>query len=134
MPTNNESDRREQKRNADPLNLLSNLASGIFTVDVNDLPFLKVDAKTRSVEVETRGVKECGITLSNIIELQGDGKGVRALLKGSESTAKGLSEKGWKLILSDRNSTLITMGRGVSRLSGYMRINPLKLRKVLEII
>src|SRR5208283_1685919 len=116
MPTNSESGQRKQKRSTDPLNLLSNFASGTFTVNVNDLPVLKVDAKTRSVKVEARGVKECGIRLSNIVELQSGGKGVRALLKGSESTAKGLSEKGWRLVLSDKNSTLVAMGSGVTGL------------------
>ena len=131
MPTN--SDNRQQKPNADPLNLLSFFSSGILTVGVNDLPLLKVDAGTRSVKVEAEGVKECGVSLSNIIELQG-GKGVRAMLKSSQSTAKELSEKGWRLTLSDNDSALITMGCGVSRLTGHMRVNPLKLRKVLEIL
>jgi len=124
-----------KKMSADPLDLLSSITSGTLTVGVNGLPFLKVDAESRSVGVEARGVKECGIRLSSIVEIQGGGrKGVSAILKGSESAAKGLSEKGWKLVLSDRGSTMLTMGRGVSKVTGHVRVNPLKLRKILEIL
>ena len=120
------------QKNADPLDLLSLFASGILTVGVNGLPFLKVDAESRTVDVEAVGVKESGIRLSRVIELEGGQKGARGLLKGSESTAKGLSEKGWTLILYDKGSSILTMGRGVSRLTGYVRVNPMKIRKILE--
>ena len=124
-----------KKSNIDPLEILPIFASGIFTVGVNGLPFLKVDAESHSVDVEARGVKECGIRLSKIIALQGGRrKGVRGLLEGQESIAKGLSEKGWKLVLYDRGSSILTMGRGVSRLTGYVRVNPLKLRKILKVL
>ena len=79
-------------------------------------------------------MKESGIRLSNIIELRGGGKGVGGLLKGSESTAKELSEKGWRLTLSDRDGTIITMGRGVSGLTGNVQVNLLKFGKILEIL
>lgn len=122
----------ENQKNADPLDLLSLFASGVLTVGVNGLPLLKVDAESRSVDVEAAGVKEYGIKLSKVIQLESGQKGVRGLLKGSESTAKGLSKKGWRLTLYDKGSSILTMGRGGSRLTGYVRANPMKIRKILE--
>ena len=120
------------QKNADPLYLLSLFASGVLTVGVNGLPFLKVDAESRAVDVEAVGVKEYGIRLSKVIQLESGQKGVRGLLKGSESTAKGLSERGWRLTLYDKGGSILTMGRGVSRLTGYVRVNPMKIQKILE--
>jgi len=126
-------DRHPQEDNATPVDLLSLFASGTLTVGVNDLPLLKVDAEKRSVKVEARGVKECGIKLSDVLELQRK-KGAKPKLSGSESTAKELSEKGWRLTLSDKDDTIIAMGRGVSRLTGYVVVNPLMLRKILKLL
>ena len=120
------------QKNADPLCLLSLFASGVLTVGVNGLPFLKIDAESRTVDVEAVGVKEYGIRLSSVIQLESGQKGVRGLLKGSESAAKGLSERGWRLTLYDKGSSILTMGRGVSRLTGYVRVNSMKIRKILE--
>jgi hypothetical protein len=123
---------RQKKQQADPLGLLSIFESGLLTASVNGLPLLKLDAESRTVDVEAVGVKECGIRLSEIIQLEGGGKGVKALLKGSESSAKGLSEKGWRLTLYDGGSAILTVGKGVSRLTGYVHFSPLKLRRILK--
>ena len=123
---------QEEKKRADPLDLLSILGSGTFTATVNGLPFLKVDADSRSIDVEIRGVNECGIRLGDIIELEAGQKGAVGLIKGSEATAKGLSEKGWRLVLYDKSNKILSIGRGVSKLTGHVQVNPLKLRKILE--
>ncbi len=115
-----------------PLDLLSMFESGTLTIGIQGLPLLKVDAALRSLDVEATGVKESGIKLSKIVELQAGQTGVVGLVKGSESTAKGLSENGWKLTLYDKGSPILTLGRGVSRLTGHVQANPLKLRKILE--
>lgn len=121
-----------ENRELDPVALLSIFDSGVLTVGVNGLPLLKVDAGSHSVDVEAAGVKECNIRLSSIMKLEGKGSGFTNLLKASNSTAKGLFETGWKFALYDKGQTILTMGRGVSRLTGRMRVNPLKLRRLLE--
>lgn len=115
-----------------PVNLLSIFESGVLTVGVNGLPLLKVDAESRSVDVEAAGVKECNLKLSSIVKLETGRSGLPELMKESRSTAKELSEKGWKFILYDKGQTILSMGRGVSRVTGRMSVNPLKLRKLLE--
>jgi hypothetical protein len=117
---------------ADPLSLLSLFQSGILTASVNGVPLAKIDAESRTFEVEATGVKESGIRLSQIIELEGGGKGIKGLLSGGEFAAKQLSDNGWKLGLYDGGSEILRAGSGVSRLTGYVHFNPLKLRKILK--
>jgi hypothetical protein len=112
--------------------LLSIFTSGSFTVSVNGIPALSVDAESRLLNLEAKGVKKSGLKLLNITKEKG--KGVAGLLKTSESTAKKLSESGWRITVYDGSNVVLTMGRGVSRLSGYIHVNPLKLRTILEIV
>ncbi|MCL5068138.1 MAG: hypothetical protein M1368_07290 [Thaumarchaeota archaeon] len=122
----------QERRGVDPVDLLSIFQSGVLTVGVNGLPLLKVDVESRSVDVEAAGVKECNLKLSSLVELQRGSSGFQDLLKGSRSTARELFEKGWKFVLYDKGQTILLMGRGVSRLTGRIRVNPLKLRKLLK--
>ncbi len=123
---------KQRKSDADTLKLLSMFESGILTVEVNGFPLAKVDAESRSLDLEAQGIKECGIKLSKLIEFETGGKGIKTMISTSESTARRLSESGWSLALYDRGSTILKMGRGVSRLTGHIQVNLLKLRKILE--
>ncbi|MDH2900408.1 MAG: hypothetical protein PXY39_05505 [archaeon] len=123
---------KQQKSDADTLELLSMFESGILTVEVNGFPLAKVDAESRSLDLEAQGIKECGIKLSKLIEFETGEKGIKTMISASESTARRLSERGWSLALYDRGSTILKMGRGVSRLTGHIQVNLLKLRKILE--
>ncbi len=116
----------------DNLELLSLFKSGILTVQMNGYPVLKVDAKERSLDLEAKGIRECGIKLSNLIELESGKKGIRGMVSGSETTAKRLYEKDWSLTLYDRGSKILRMGRGVSRLTGHIQVNLLKFQRILE--
>ncbi len=117
---------------ADPLELLPLFQSGILIVEANGFPVLKLDSGERSLDLETQGIKECGIKLSKLIEVEGEAKGIRGLLSASESTAKRLSDDGWSLALYDKGSRILKMGRGVSRLTGHIEVNLLKLRSLLK--
>ncbi|MGI0092267.1 MAG: hypothetical protein ACREBS_11220 [Nitrososphaerales archaeon] len=123
--------KKDQKHENALFELLSVFESGSLTITANGLPMLKVDAQSRSVDVEAAGVKECGIKLSKIVKAEESG-GVFGMLKRSESMARGLSERGWRFVLYDRGSKLLTMGRGVSRLTGRIQANPLKLRRIID--
>ena len=113
------------------MDLLSSFQSGVLTVGVGGFPLLKVDAASRSIEVEAAGVKQTGIKISRVIKSSQAQGGVVRFIKESESTARALSRNGWELSLYDRGSRVLVMGRGVSKLTGYVHANPLKLGKIL---
>jgi len=109
--------------------ILPLFSSGSLSVAANGLPLLSLDSKTRSFDLDARGVEETGLKLSQLV---GHRRGVVGLLKDSESIAKELAREGWTLTLYDRGSGALTMGSKVSRLTGHIRVNPLKLRKLLR--
>ena len=121
---------QDKKANINPVDLLTGFASGVLTVGVNGQPLLKVDAESRSIDVDTSGVKETGIKLSKLLP-PGAG-GVTDMIRNSEAMAKGLSDKGWRVTMYDKSSEVLAVGRGVSKLTGYVHVNPLKIRKILE--
>jgi hypothetical protein len=123
---------KQRKSNTGTLELLSIFQSGALTVEVNGYPLVKVDAESRSVDVEARGIKECGIKLSKLLEFETGEKGIGSIISATELTARRLSNLGWSLILYDKGSRILRMGSGVSRLTGHMQVNLLKLRKLLE--
>ncbi len=114
------------------VDFLSIFTSGSFTLSVNGIPTLAVDAESKELNLEAKGVKKSGLKLLNIIKENREG--FTGLLKTSESTAKKLSETGWKVTVYDGTNVVLTMGSGVSRLTGYIHVNPLKFRTILEIV
>lgn len=120
--------------------MLSIFEYGSLSIGVSGLPLIRLDAESRSIDIEARGIKECGVKLSNLIaeENIGDLKDERRknkvgeLLRNSEATASTLSKMGWSLSLYDGGDRLLTMGRGVSRLTGYVHFSPLKLRRIFD--
>lgn len=123
---------RKEVRRATIADLLQMFDAGRLTVSVNGLPTLSVDADSKSLGLEARGVKESGLKLSTMIRAEGQGIGIAGLLNGAESIARTLSEKGWKMTLYDRGDRILTMGRGVSALTGHVGTSPLKLRRILN--
>jgi len=103
-------------------------SSGKFRVTSNGFPALSLDCGSRLLDLEARGMEESGAKLSQLVGRQG---GVAGLLKDSEAIAKKLAREGWTLTLYDRGSKALTIGSKVSRLMGHIRVNPLKLRKLL---
>ena len=94
------------QKGGDPLEFLSLFASGTVSINVNGQPLLKVDAESKSVDIDGPRVKECGIPLSKVIQLEAGRKGVIGLLSGSRDTASRLSKQGWRLTLYDNGSEL----------------------------
>jgi hypothetical protein len=120
------------KKNIDPINLLSMFESGSLHVGINGRPLLKVDAETRSLDVEVAGIKETGIKFSKIKTSEDQSLGIQGLIKTSRETARELSDIGWKLSVYDKGKSVLTMGSGVSRLTGRISANPLRLRRLLS--
>ena len=112
------------------VNLLSMFKSGGMTVSVNGTPSVVLDIDSKSLNLEAKGVKKSGLKLLNVT--QEKGRGVLGLLKTSQSTAKKLSEMGWKVTLYDGRNVVLSMGSGTSRFTGNIYVNPLKLRRILD--
>jgi hypothetical protein len=117
----------------DVVDMLSIFSKGTLKVGVNGGSFLKVDVDSQTIDIEAKGLKESGIQVSTLVRTNNDG-GIRKLLRSSRSMAKKFSEKGWRVALSDRGSSVMRLGRGVSKVSGYITINPMKIRTILEIL
>jgi len=92
---------------------------------------LSVDADEKTLEVEAGGINEAGLRLSNLVRPQG---GQSNLLEGSRHVIGVLSRLGWKLTLYAEGDRLLTMGSGVSRLTGRVSVSPLKLKKLLDVL
>jgi hypothetical protein len=111
------------------LDLLAFVSAGSATITVRGCPFLSINSDEKTLEVEAGGVKEVGLRLSDLVKLQ---EGLVGVLEGSEHAAGALSRLGWKLTLCAEGDRVLTMGSGVSRLTGRISVNPLKLRKLRE--
>lgn len=123
------SSQKEKDRPATTLlDALSLLSAGRLTVTLGGNPLLSARCGEKELDVDVSGAKEAGLALSKVVRLEGGGRNV---LRGSESVAAKLSRLGWKLTLYDRKSRILTMGHGVSRLTGRVRVNPLRLKKLL---
>lgn len=117
----------------DPLDLLKLFASGSLSVGVNGRPLLSMDVESRSVGIEVEGILETGLKLSKLATSNRRPSSA-GLLKTSLTTAKGLSDIGWRFSINEKGSPVLAMGRGVSRLTGHVRANPLKLRRLAKIL
>jgi hypothetical protein len=109
--------------------VLALLPAGKVKVTVKGHPMISVDADAKTLEVETQGLREAGLRLSELVEL---GTGTSSLLRGTSRVTGALSKAGWKVTLFAEGERMIVMGSGVSRLTGRISVNPLKLRKLLK--
>jgi hypothetical protein len=111
------------------LDLLAIVPAGKATITVRGRPFLSIDSDEKTLEVETDGAKEAGLRLSDLVRLR---EGQVGVLEGSEHAAGALSRLGWKLTLCAEEDRVLMMVSGVSRLTGRISVNPLKLRRLRE--
>ena len=111
------------------LDLLATVSKGKATITVGGRPFVQLDADEKILAVDAEGAREAGLRLQDL----GEGKrGSLGALTVPMRDAGALSEHGWKLTLSAEGENVLTMGKGVSRLTGRIRVNPLKARKLLK--
>jgi len=119
---------REEKL-ASFLDLLGLAAAGRATFSVGGRPLLSVDADKKTLDVEAEGVGKAGLHISDLIKVEEGGAG---MIEGSLKVTGALSRLGWKLTLYAEGDRVLSMGSGVSRLTGRISVNPLKLRKLLK--
>lgn len=113
------------------LDILALVSAGRATVTMGGLPFIEVNGDTKTLEVEATVAKQAGISLPNLAKRNGDLLGA---LMVPISAAGVLSQLGWKLTLHTGGEVVLSMGKGSSRLTGRITVNPLKTRKLLKVL
>ena len=111
--------------------VLALVSAGSATVTVGGLQLVEVNGDKKTLEVEAAAAKQAGIRLSNLAKLNG---GPLGALTGPISVAGALSQLGWKLTLRTGGEAVLSMGKGSSRLTGRITLNPLKTRKLLKVL
>jgi len=111
------------------LELLGTVTRGKATITVGGRPFVSVDADEKTIGVDAGGLREAGFSIRS---LGGKKSGPLAPLAEAVSIASGLSEQGWRLTLQAEGEKVLTLGSGVSRVTARIRLNPLKVRKLLK--
>jgi hypothetical protein len=111
------------------VDLLALVQAGKATVTVGGRPFLSIDSDDKTLEVDAYGAREAGFRLSALVSAE---EGRVGVLEGSRHVAGALARLGWRLTLSAEGEQILNMGRGASRLTGRISVNPLKLRKLLD--
>jgi hypothetical protein len=108
--------------------ILALIPTGKAIVSVEGRPLVTVDADRKMVDLEVAGIKESGVRLADFIR-PGAGPG-----RAFESVRAGgtLSRLGWKLNLYAGEDRILSMGSGVSRLTGHVSVNPRGLKKLLK--
>lgn len=107
--------------------LLALVPAGRATVTIGGRPLLSVDSDEKTLEVDADGAREVGLSLSHLMRLEGP----LGALGESGRVSGALSRAGWKLTLYADGSRVLSMGSGVSRLTGHVSVNPLRLKKLL---
>jgi len=111
--------------------LLGAVPSGRMTVSTGGLPFVTVDADSKTLDVDLEKAKGAGLQVSDILRIEG---GRTASVRGSVHVAGALSRLGWKLNLYSGGSRVASLGRGATRLTGHVSVNPLRLKTLLELL
>jgi hypothetical protein len=111
------------------LSILELIPSGRITVNVGDCHFLRIDSDAKTVEIDTDGARVAGLRLSALLRMR---EGSGNFLQGSEHILGLLASLGWNVTIFVAGDKVLTMGSGVSRLTGYVSVNPLRLRKLIS--
>ena len=113
------------------LGLLALVSAGRATVSVGGLQLIEMNGDRKTLEIEAALAKQSGMSLSNLAKRNG---GTLGALTGPISAAGVLSQLGWKLTLRTGGEVVLSMGKGSSRLTGRITLNPLKTRKLLRVL
>ena len=110
--------------------LLGQIPSGKVAVSVGGLPLIAVDADRKTLDVEAERASALGLRFSDLVRLEGRTGRVRSSLH----MGRELSRLGWKLSVYEGRDRVVSLGSGVSRLTGHVSPNPLRLKKLLELL
>ena len=111
------------------IELLGLVPSGKATVSVAGRPLVTIDADKKTLDLEAGLAGAAGLRLSDLMKLE---EGPGGAIEGSLRLPGALAHLGWRLTVYSEGDTILTMGSGVSRLTGRISMNPLRLRKLLK--
>jgi len=111
--------------------MLDMINEGKVTISINGKPLVSLDSDSKSFEVEISGLKQNDFKLSNLFEVKK--KKGEMFLETSDAVRK-LTKKGWSFSLYDRGDHLLTAAKSASKLGPILRFNPLKLRRILDVL
>lgn len=120
---------KDEEKPVSLLDVLALMPAGRVTISVDGHPFISINSDKKTLEVEAYGAKRAGVRLLDLLKVN---EGPVSLLEGSERAVGLLSRLGWKMTLLAEGEKILAMGSGVSRLTGQISVNPLKLRKLLK--
>jgi hypothetical protein len=106
--------------------------SGSLTITVNSIPLLKISGEAKTVDFEIKGLDEAGIHLADVFG--GSKKGVIESIRDSSGLARSLNRNGWTIRIFDAGDRLASLGRGVTPLTGFVWLNPLKVARLRRLI
>jgi hypothetical protein len=109
---------------------LNIIREGKVTMSINGRPLVSLDSDSKSIGVEISGLKENGLKLSNLFETKMN-KG-RVFLETSHLLRK-LAKNGWSFSVYDRGERLLTT-KSFSKLGRHLGFNPLRLKRILEVL
>lgn len=112
--------------------LLDVLSSGSIKVTANGAPLAQMDGKQRSIEVDISGVRMSGLTVTRLLGRHHGG--MFSLFVETEGMAHALARKGWKFELKDGPKEVVSMGRGVSGLTGPLHVSLFRMGTALEML
>ena len=108
--------------------LLALVPTGRATVSVGGRPLVTVDADRKMLDLEVAGMEESGVRLLDFVRSgAGPGAAIESVRAGGT-----LSRLGWKLNVYAGGDRVLSMGSGVSRLTGHVSVNPRGLKKLLK--
>lgn len=111
------------------LDLLAVVSKGKATITVGGRTLVRMDADEKVLEVDAEGAKQAGL---HLLEFARQGGGTLAAVRGPLRIAGALSQNGWKLTVQSEGEKVLSMGKGTSRLTGRISMNPLKARKLMK--
>jgi len=113
------------------LEILSLVSAGRATVTMGGHQFIEVNGDEKTLDVEAAVAKQAGMKLTNLTKTSG---GPLGRLVGPINVAGVLSQAGWKVNLRTEGEVVLSMGKGSSRLTGRITVNPFKARKLLKVL
>jgi len=110
---------------------LALVSAGKATVTVGGLKLIEVNGDEKTLDVEAEVAKQAGVRPLTLAKMDG---GRLSTITGPLSIAGVLSQAGWRLNLRTGGEVVLSMGKGSSRLTGRITVNPLKTRKLLKVL
>lgn len=110
--------------------MLDSISQGRITINIDGKPVMCLDKDSKSFELEMTGLEKINMRFPGLFVPKAN-RG-KMLLESSQQIAKFV-KSGWTFSIYDKGERLLSVG-GPSKFRPQLRINPLRLRRLLKII